>query len=171
MTGLLLRAVLLLVAVSAVAQLLRLVLSTGRRRVGLPAGLVLVTGPDCNLCAPALRALQAAGANPTVVDVAEARETVGLVTSLPTALVVGDGGAVLARRAGRFVITDAETLAAASFVATAPLLQSPAPGRLAQRKSAGTGPTQPGAPAWCRAPCRLPAPIPPSSMLPKPCKQ
>ncbi len=115
-------------AVFGVGLLLRLVLNTGRRRVGLPAGLVLVTGPDCKLCAPALRALQAAGADPTVVDVADAREVVGLVTSLPTALVVGDGGAVLARRAGRSVITDAETLAAASFVATAPLLQSPLQG-------------------------------------------
>ena len=52
-----------------------------------------------------------------------------LVTSLPAALVVGAGGAVLARRAGRSVITDAETLAVASSAVTAPLLQSPAQGR------------------------------------------
>jgi hypothetical protein len=128
MTGLVLRVALLAVAVFSVGLILRLALNAGRRRVSLPTGLVLVTGPDCKLCAPALRALRAAGADPTVVDVADARESVGLVTSLPTALVVGDGGAVLARRAGRSVITDVETLAEASSAAAASLLQSPAQG-------------------------------------------
>jgi hypothetical protein len=128
MTGLLLRVMLLVAAVVGVGLILRLTLSAGRRRVALPAGLVLVTGPDCKLCAPALRALQAAGADPIVVDVSAVREVVGLVTSLPTALVVGDGGAVLARRAGRSVITDAQTLTAASSAVVAPLLQSPAQG-------------------------------------------
>jgi hypothetical protein len=128
MTGLVLRVTLLVLAVFGIGLILRLTLNAGRRRVNLPAGLVLVTGPDCKLCAPALRALQAAGANPTVIDVSDAREVVGLVTSLPTALVVGDGGAVLARRAGRSVITDAETLAAASSAAATRLLQSPAQG-------------------------------------------
>jgi hypothetical protein len=128
MTGLVVRVALLVVAVVGVGLILRLTLNAGRRRVSLPAGLVLVTGPDCKLCAPALRALRAAGVNPTVVDVSDAPDVVGLVTSLPTALVVGDRGAVLARRAGRSVITDAETLAAANSAATAPLLQSPAQG-------------------------------------------
>ncbi len=114
MTGLFLRVIVLVVTVFGIGLVLRLALNAGRRRVGLPTGLVLVTGPDCKLCAPALRALQAAGADPTVIDVSDAREVVGLVTSLPTALVVADGGAVLARRAGRSVITDSETLAAAA---------------------------------------------------------
>jgi hypothetical protein len=128
MTGLLLRVIVLATAVFGVGLILRLALNAGRSRVNLPAGLVLVTGPDCQLCAPALRALRAAGADPAVVDVSVADEVVGLVTSLPTALVIGDGGVVLVRRAGRSVILDAETLAAASSAAAARLLQSPAQG-------------------------------------------
>jgi hypothetical protein len=114
MTALLLRIILLVAAVFGVGLVLRLGLNTGRRRVSLPAGLVLVTGPDCKLCAPALRALQAAGAVPTVLDVANTRADVGPVTSLPTALVVGDGGAVILRRTGRAVIGDAAALVAAA---------------------------------------------------------
>jgi hypothetical protein len=128
MTGLLLRVVLLVAAVLGIGLILRLALNAGRSRISLAPGLVLVTGPDCQLCAPALRALRAAGVDPIVVDVSDVREVVGLVTALPTALVVGDGGAVLARRAGRSVITDAETLAAASSAAAARLLQSHAQG-------------------------------------------
>lgn len=116
MIGLLIRAVLLLVVVFGVALVLRLALSTGRRRVGLPPGLVLVTGPACRLCGPALQALRAAGADPAVMDVADVHDRVGRVTSLPTALVVGAGGAVVTRRVGRAVITDAAVLAAAAGV-------------------------------------------------------
>ena len=129
MTGLLLRVILLVVAVFGVGLFLRLARNAGRRQVSLPAGLVLVTGPDCKLCAPALQALRAAGADPAVVDVADARDVVGFVTSLPTALVIGDGGAVLTRRSGRSVIIDAAALAAVAAPSQPPYEGAPVPSR------------------------------------------
>lgn len=84
----------------------------GRDRPGLPGGLTLVTGPGCALCGPVERALRRAGAAPRIVDVATAVLPGPPIRSLPVAIVVGAGGEVVMRRAGRSALDDAGLLAA-----------------------------------------------------------
>ena len=84
----------------------------GRARAGFGPGLTLVTGDGCRLCGPAAAALAAAGAVPTVVDIASLRHRT--VSSVPTAIVTDRSGKVLLRRSGRAVAEDAAALASAA---------------------------------------------------------
>lgn len=79
----------------------------GRTAVALPAGVTLVTGPGCRLCAAAARALTAAdpGLAVRVVDVAELTD--GSVRSVPTVIVADGSGGIVLRRSGRAAISDA----------------------------------------------------------------
>jgi hypothetical protein len=74
----------------------------GRSRFGLEPGLVLVTSEGCSLCGPAMSALEAAGRPFRTLDAAKAQD-LG-VRSVPTLFLVGDDGAVLARRSGRAAV-------------------------------------------------------------------
>jgi hypothetical protein len=85
---------------------------TGRNQPGLPVGLTLVTGPGCALCGPVERALRRAGATPVVIDVTAAMLPGPPIRSLPVAMVIGAGGEVVMRRAGRSALDDAGILAA-----------------------------------------------------------
>lgn len=83
-----------------------------RRSSPLPSGVTLVTGPNCSLCDAANRALRAAGLQPATVPVASVP---GLgVRSVPTALVVGTGGELVLRRAGRAILTGIPAIVAAA---------------------------------------------------------
>lgn len=78
-------------------------------RVGAGPGVTLVTGPDCRMCTQAVEVLGRHGVEPRLVDAAEAS---GLgVRSVPTVFVTGSDGALLLRRSGRTVITDAIRIA------------------------------------------------------------
>jgi hypothetical protein len=79
----------------------------------LQQGLTLISGPGCRLCEPAVQALQRAGASVVVTEDPEIRDQLG-VRALPTAFVVDANGAVIMRRSGRTVISDAAALAAAA---------------------------------------------------------
>ncbi len=104
-----------LVIVVALAVVLAIAMrSVSRRkghiRSGVPLGLTLVTGSGCAECVRAVRALDAAGVEYSVVD-AEAAGSIGIRTlSVPIA-VVGDahGSAVIVRR-GTAVAADARRL-------------------------------------------------------------
>lgn len=78
----------------------------GRTDGTLPAGVTLVTGPDCRLCDAAARAL--ATADPTltvrVVDVGELGDA--SVRSVPTIMVADSAGDLILRRSGRSAISD-----------------------------------------------------------------
>lgn len=86
----------------------------GRTVSGLAPGLTVFTGTACRLCPPALAALEARGARPTVRDVSAAPASLGTVRALPLAVLVAEDGAVVMRRSGRSVIADAGELAAAA---------------------------------------------------------
>lgn len=77
----------------------------------VPPGITVLTGPDCRLCGPLLRALDELGADYRLLDVT--RDPLPLaVNSLPTVL-VGDGlGALALRRTGRAAISDLSTILA-----------------------------------------------------------
>ncbi len=109
MTALALRAAMLAAVLVAAALAVRSwERRRGPRRAVLPPGLTVVTGPGCRLCGPVLAALRRAGAEPLIVDVSS---TPVAVASLPTALVVGERGRVILRRAGRSALDDAPLLA------------------------------------------------------------
>ena len=90
----------------------------GRHRPGLPAGLTLVTGPGCALCAPLEQALRRAGVVPRVVDIAAAAFPGPSIRSLPAAIVVDTAGEVVMQRFGRSALDDAWALAAQARTVT-----------------------------------------------------
>ena len=81
----------------------------GRARTGLEPGLLLVTGEGCTLCGPAVAALESAGRQYRTVD-ASAVPHLG-VRSVPTLLLVGGDGHVVARRSGRAAVMSPAQLA------------------------------------------------------------
>lgn len=111
---LLLRAVLVLLVVGTVFAV------TGaasrrrgpRARLSLAPGIVVVTGPGCRLCGPAIAAIERAGGEPRLVDVSDPAVAVLGVRSLPTAVVVDGDGTVAMRRSGRSAVDDAAALVA-----------------------------------------------------------
>ncbi len=118
MTGLVLRMAVLVVLVVAAGWAVWVgERHRGRRTLGLPPGLTLVTGSGCVLCGPAERALRAAGAVPGLVDVRDLPDG-SAVASLPVALVIGSDGTILMRRSGRSVISDAGSIAGQLAAAT-----------------------------------------------------
>lgn len=92
------------------------VLERRRGKIGgdLPAGITLVTGPDCRLCESARRALVAAAPDlpVRVVDVSALGDP--SVRSVPTVVVADGSGEVILRRSGRAAISDAGRIAAAA---------------------------------------------------------
>lgn len=86
----------------------------GRIAATLPAGITLVTGPDCRLCDTARRALAAAAPDLAVrvVDVAAFGDP--SVRSVPTVVVADAAGDVVLRRSGRAAISDAARIVAAA---------------------------------------------------------
>jgi hypothetical protein len=82
------------------------------RRVGLPRGLTVVTGPDCRWCDRLLLALErrAPGLDVTVIGPPTAEAAGLLVRSIPTAVVVDGAGAVVLRRSGTATIEDVDRL-------------------------------------------------------------
>ena len=69
----------------------------------LSAGLTLVTGAGCRLCAQAVAAVGDAEIPVSIVDITDARDP--SIRSVPTAFVTDAGGRVIARRSGRSAIT------------------------------------------------------------------
>lgn len=88
----------------------------GPRRLRLPTGVVVVTGPGCALCGPTVAALEARGISPATLDIADLPSTVGVIRSLPVVYVVGEAGDVLLRRSGRSALTDVPTIARAAVL-------------------------------------------------------
>ena len=90
-----------------------------RRRPGrvrttahLAPGITVFVAPGCRLCGPAIDALHRAAATPDIVRAPDGAFDELRVRSVPTAVVVGEGGRVLARRSGPAVAADAAVLAA-----------------------------------------------------------
>ncbi len=112
----------LLVGLAAVASLAvgRWERRPGDTPAGLRPGVTVITGPDCRLCDPVVRALRRAGAEPWVVDVAELPPGALGASSLPVAVVVDAGGQVVLRRAGRAALDDATALAGVVVAAGQP---------------------------------------------------
>jgi hypothetical protein len=79
---------------------------------GLPGGFVVVTGPDCRWCERLLTALarRHPGQPVSVIDVEAAGRAGITVRSVPTALVVADGGRVVMRRSGPAAFEDLDRL-------------------------------------------------------------
>ncbi len=111
-----------LVIVAVVLAAAWLVVGTMGRRRGpatagsrLPAGVTVVTGPDCRLCGPALDALAAAAPDLAPHVVAGPPELLEAlrVRALPTVLVVDRSGVVVLRRSGREAVAGAGDVAAA----------------------------------------------------------
>jgi hypothetical protein len=78
---------------------------------GLGAGLTVVTGAGCVICPAAVRAIAAVdpGLAVRVMDRGDLADA--SIRSVPTAIVTDRGGAVVLRRSGRSVVTDAAEIA------------------------------------------------------------
>lgn len=85
-----------------------------RRTTATPAlrpGITVVTGPQCALCEPVVRAIRRADpeADLRVVDVAQMEDA--SIRSLPTVFVVDEVGELRLRRSGRAALDDAVVIA------------------------------------------------------------
>lgn len=111
--------ILILAAVIGLALAATSILSRRKGTVSdLPVGLTLVTGAECRLCPMAVEAASQLDMPVRIVDVHDF--TCSDIRSLPTLFAADNDGGLLARRAGRSVITEMARMAALAAGSTTP---------------------------------------------------